>query len=127
MNDHYGAESKGVETPLDQIGQNTKKELVQHKISHTQYWRRACRHWWKEAKVIFLWLFLFLGAKQVSHRPGGPGVGAALGQFDISDSNENFWKMFTNVKIRNTKIWGLEEIKMLFLVVQERLLNIYKS
>ena len=44
MNDNYCAESKNVEVPVDQIGQNTKNELPQHKISHTQYLRRASRH-----------------------------------------------------------------------------------
>ena len=44
MNDNYCAESKNVEVPVDQIGQNTKNELLQHKISHTQYLRRASRH-----------------------------------------------------------------------------------
>ena len=45
----------------------------------------------------------------------------------ISDWNEKFWQMFTKVKIRKTKIWGLEEFKMLFGVVQEKILNINKS
>ena len=44
MNGKYCAESKNVELPLDQIGQNTKNELPQHKISHTQYLRGASRH-----------------------------------------------------------------------------------
>ena len=44
LNDNYCAESKNVEVPVDQIGQNTKNELPQHKISHTQYLRRASRH-----------------------------------------------------------------------------------
>ena len=58
MNDNYCAESKNVEVPVDQIGQNTKNELPQHKISHTQYLRRASRHWWKEVKIIFSGVFL---------------------------------------------------------------------
>ena len=41
---NYCAESKNVEIPEDQIGQNTKHELFQHKISHKQYLRRASRH-----------------------------------------------------------------------------------
>ena len=44
----------------------------------------------------------------------GPGVGAALQKIDSSDLNERFWQIFTNVKIRKTKIWGLEQLKMLF-------------
>ena len=47
--------------------------------------------------------------------------------FDSSDSNERFWQIFTNVKIRKTKIWGFEELKMLFRFVEERILCIYKS
>ena len=35
--------------------------------------------------------------------------------------------MFTNAKIRKTKISGLEELKMLFRVVEERISNIYIS
>ena len=41
MNGKYFAESKNVEIPVEQTGQNTKNELFQHKISHTQYLRRA--------------------------------------------------------------------------------------
>ena len=41
---NYCAESKTLEIPVHQIGQNTKNELLQHKISHTQYLRRASRH-----------------------------------------------------------------------------------
>ena len=44
MNGNYCAESKNIEIPVDQIGQNTKIELFQHKIGHTQYLRRASRH-----------------------------------------------------------------------------------
>ena len=58
MNGNYCAESKNVEISVDQIGQNTNNELFQHKISHTQYLRRAGRHWWKEAKVILSDVFL---------------------------------------------------------------------
>ena len=55
------------------------------------------------------------------------GLGAALGKFDSSDSNKRFWQMLANVKIRKTKIWGLEELKILFRVVEERISNICKS
>ena len=34
MNDNYSAESKIVEIPVDQIGQNTKKQFFQYKICH---------------------------------------------------------------------------------------------
>ena len=54
-------------------------------------------------------------------------MGAALGKFDSSDSNKRFWQMFTKVKVRKTKIWGLEELKMLIRVVEERILDIYKG
>ena len=47
--------------------------------------------------------------------------------FDSRNSNESFWQIFTNVKIRKTKIWGFEELKMLFRFVKERILCIYKS
>ena len=77
----------------------------------------------KSINLEFKWSAIFLGAKRVSHSTEGPGVGVALGKFDSSDSNE----MFTNAKIRKTKIWGLKELKMLFRVVDERTLNIHKS
>ena len=35
--------------------------------------------------------------------------------------------MFINIKIVKIKISGLQELKMLFRVVEERTLNIYKS
>ena len=54
-------------------------------------------------------------------------MSAALGKLESSDSNESFWQMFTNAKIRKTKISGLEELKMLFRVVEERISNIYIS
>ena len=54
-----------------------------------------------------------------------PGVGAAFGKFDISDSNERLWQIFTNVKIKKTKICGLEEVQMLFRFVEDRILKIY--
>ena len=41
MNGNYCTESKNVEIPVHQIGQNTKNELFQRKISHTQYLRGA--------------------------------------------------------------------------------------
>ena len=63
----------------------------------------------------------------MSHSIEGPGVGAALGKYDSSDSNERFWQMFTNIKIKKTTIWGIEELKMLFRDVEERILNIYKN
>ena len=61
----------------------------------------------------------------MSHSTEMPGVGAAFGKFDISDSNERFWQIFTNVKIRKTKICGLEEVRMLSRFVEDRILNIY--
>ena len=45
-------------------------------------------------------------------------------KFDSTDSNERFWQIFTNVKIRKTKIRGLEELIMLFRTIEERILNI---
>ena len=47
--------------------------------------------------------------------------------FDSRDSNKRFWQIFTNVKVRKTKIWGFEELKILFRFVEERYLCIYKS
>ena len=47
------------------------------------------------------------------------GVGAAVVKFNSSDLNERF----DNLKIRKTKIWGLEELKMLFRFVEGRILN----
>ena len=63
--------------------------------------------------------------------------------FDNRDSNERFWEIFTKVKVRKTKIWEFEELKilkirktkmwefeelkMLFRFVEERILCIYKS
>ena len=37
MNGNYCAESKKVEIPVDQIGQNTQNELFLHKMSRTCY------------------------------------------------------------------------------------------
>ena len=54
----------------------------------------------------------FSGSDTMSHSIEEPGVAAALGKFDSSDSNERFWQIFTNVKIRKTNIWGLEELKI---------------
>ena len=45
-------------------------------------------------------------------------------KFDSTDSNERFWQIFTNVKIRKTKIGGLEELIMLFRTIEETILNI---
>ena len=63
----------------------------------------------------------------MSHSTEGPGLGAALGEFDSGDSNERFWQMLTNVKIRKIKVWGFEELKILLWVVEERILNSYKN
>ena len=65
-----------------------------------------------------------MGAKRVSHSTEGLEVGAAFGKFDSNDSNERFWQVFTNVKIRETKIWGLEELKILFRIAEERIVNL---
>ena len=46
MNGNYYVEYKNVEIPVDQIGQNKKNELLQRKISHTQY--------------LFIYLFIYL-------------------------------------------------------------------
>ena len=54
----YCAESKNVEIWVEQIGQNTKNELFQNKISQTKYSRRASWYWWKDGKVIFLRVLL---------------------------------------------------------------------
>ena len=48
----------------------------------------------------------FSGVNQVNHSTEGPGVGAALGKSDSSDSNDKFWQRLGNLKIRKTKIWG---------------------
>ena len=52
----------------------------------------------------------FSGTKRVSHPNEEHGMGATLGKFDSSDSNERLWQTFTNAKIRE---------KMLFRVVEE--------
>ena len=70
---------------------------------------------------------VFLRAKRVNHSAEGPAVGAALGKSDSSDANEMFSQIITNVKIRRTKFWELEKLKMLFRFVEETILNIYKS
>ena len=67
------------------------------------------------------------GSKTRSHSTEVPRVGAGLRKFDSNDSNKRFRQMFTNVKISKKKIWELEELKMLFKVVKERILNIYKG
>ena len=41
---NYCAEGKNIEIPVDQIGENAKNELFQHKISQTQYLRRVSQH-----------------------------------------------------------------------------------
>ena len=48
---------------------------------------------------------------QVSHSNEGPGVGAALGKFDSSDTNEKFWQILTNVKITKQKFEDLKNLK----------------
>ena len=40
MNGNYRSEIKNIEIPVDQIGQSTKSELFQHKISHAIFKRR---------------------------------------------------------------------------------------
>ena len=70
---------------------------------------------------------VLLGAKWENHSTEGPRVGTALKKFDSGDSNKRFWQIFTSVKIRKTKIWGFEELKTLFGVVEARLVNVYKS
>ena len=48
----------------------------------------------------------------MSHSNEGLAVGAALGKFDSSDSNERFRQMFTNVKIRKQKIEHLKNLTL---------------
>ena len=47
----------------------------------------------------------------VSYSNEGSEVGAHLGKFDISDSNERFWQRFRNVKIRKQKSEDLKNLK----------------
>ena len=47
----------------------------------------------------------------MSHSNEGAGVGAALGKFDSSDSNERFWQIITNVKIGKQKFEDLKNLK----------------
>ena len=47
----------------------------------------------------------------MSHSNEGPGVGEALGKSENSDSNERFWQMLTNVKIRKQKFEDLKNLK----------------
>ena len=54
----------------------------------------------------------------MNHSNEGPGLGEALRKFDCSDSNERFWHMFKNVKIRKEKFEDLKNLK-LFRVVEE--------
>ena len=61
--------------------------------------------------------------KRVSHSNEEPGVGAAFGKFDSCDSNERFWQMFTNVKIRKQKFEDLKNRKCC-LELQKRILNV---
>ena len=62
----------------------------------------------------------------MSHSNEGPGLSPALGKFDSSDSNERFWQLFTNVKIRKQKIGDLKNLKCC-LELNKRMLNVYKS
>ena len=50
-------ESYNTEILVDQMGQNTRNKLLQHKISHTQYLRRASRHWSEDTEIIFSAVF----------------------------------------------------------------------
>ena len=47
----------------------------------------------------------------MSHSNEGAGVGAALGKFGSSDSNERFWQIITNVKIGKQKFEDLKNLK----------------
>ena len=47
----------------------------------------------------------------MSNSNEGPGLGAALEKIDSSDSNERFWQMFTNVKVRKQKCEDLKNLK----------------
>ena len=58
MNGNYSAESKKVEIPVDQTGQNTKNELLLHQMSRIHHLQQAYQYWWNEAKVILLGVFL---------------------------------------------------------------------
>ena len=132
--------------------------MFQHKTNHTQYLRQTSQHWWKEAKVIFLRVFLlttesymiitnilktidleeqyiylyqqhknlkmvycFSGSETTDSVNWMARAGAAHGKFGSSDTNERSWQMFTNVGNRKTKNWGLEELKMLFRIVYEKI------
>ena len=54
----------------------------------------------------------YSGNETVSHSNEGLAVGAALGKFDSSDSNERFRQMFTNVKIGKQKIEHLKNLTL---------------
>ena len=47
----------------------------------------------------------------MSHSNERPGVGESPGKFESSDSNERFWQMFTNMKIRKQKFDDLKNLK----------------
>ena len=47
----------------------------------------------------------------MSHSNEGHGVAVALGKFYSSDSNEKFWQMSSNVKIRKQKFEDLKNLK----------------
>ena len=78
--------------------------------------------WGLKKGQLFFW-----AAKRMSHLTEEPGVDAAFRKLDSSDSNGRFWQMLTNVKIRKRNVWGLEELKMMFKAVQEKMFNIYKT
>ena len=63
----------------------------------------------------------------MSHFTGGPDLAQLLENFTAVIRMKGFVQMFTKVNIRKTKISGLEELKILFRVVEERILSIYKS
>ena len=53
------------------------------------------------------------------HSNERPEIGESLGKFERSDSNERFWQMFTNMKIRKQKFDDLKNFKWLLSVVEE--------
>ena len=55
-------------------------------------------------------------------------MGATIGKFDSSVSNEKFWQLLTSIKI-NKKKQQFEDLKNLiyFLELQKGILNVYKS
>ena len=46
------------------------------------------------------------------HSNERPEIGESLGKFERSDSNERFWQMFTNMKIRKQKFDDLKNLKL---------------